>query len=94
MNGLEEGGDHGQQATEICANPGTQGKETSEQCADGKEESDEHQGEHEPGYEEIVAGVNELGWDIHFGAEVFVPWRIEGKSRVYVGVFLVAADCT
>jgi len=54
---LEEHGDHSQQSAEIAADSGAQRKQSSEQGADGEEESDQHKGKHESSHVKVVAMV-------------------------------------
>lgn len=70
-----------QEAREPTPNPDAHGSESSEEGNHTKEQGDDHEGEHEPGHQEVVVGTNELVRDVDFSTEVPGTRRVKGERR-------------
>lgn len=89
---LEEQGEMDQESREPTANPHAHGRESSEEGDHTKEQGDDHEGEHEPGHQEVVVGTDELVRNIDGSTKVPVTRRVKGERRSVPWAIHLAVD--
>lgn len=80
---LEEQSEGGQQTAQIAAQTRAKSQHAGEQGADGKEQGDQLEGEHEARQEEVLAGADEGLRYTDRGAKVATRGRVEREGRMH-----------